>query len=442
MEHLYSAFRLVHIPVSSFRAAYNFVGGKEGFTGLMASLPKSLIEVVATPGLRSPLAEKFSIIRGGPSYWLQVRLGATGEENVSVARRALILVSVCWLPLLILSLGQGLAYNQSLQIPFLRDFAVNVRFLVSLPILVLAELGIDRRLRAIVVHFVDSGLVKAADLPSFEAALKKVMRLRDRILPELTILAFAFLQSLAAPHAEVLMTGVSNWHYLTTGDGVTVSLAGTWFATISTPLFRFLLWRWLWRMFLWTFFLWRISRVNLQLVPTHPDQAAGLGFLSEGQRRLAPIVFAGGVVIAGQVANSITYQAATLSGLKFVMIAYGVMAILSLVAPLLLMSPKLIKVKRQGILDYGALANAYTQSFDDKWVHGKRPGEPLLGSSDIQSLADLSNSFAIVRDMRPVPVNKNTLIALALAAGLPLVPVIFLVTPADELVGAVLKMLS
>jgi hypothetical protein len=171
----------------------------------MASLPKPQIEVVGTQGLRSSVAEKFSLIRGGPLYRLQVRLGAAGEENVTVARRVLILVSVCWLPLLILSFAQGLAYNRNLQIPFLRDFAVNVRFLVSLPILVLAELGIDRRFRAIVIHFVDSGLVKAADLPSFEAALEKVMRLRDRILPELTILAFAFLQSLAAPHAEVLM---------------------------------------------------------------------------------------------------------------------------------------------------------------------------------------------------------------------------------------------
>jgi hypothetical protein len=407
----------------------------------MASLPKPRIEAVRTHGLRPSLVESFSVIRGGPTYRLQLRLGMAGEERLGVVLRTLALVLVCWLSLLILSLTQGLAYNRSLQIPFFRDFAVNVRFLVSLPILVLAELGIDRRLRAIVIHFVDSGLVKAADLPSFEAGLKKVMRLRDHILPELTILAFAFLQSVPARHGEVLMAGVSNWHFIGTATGETVSLAGTWFATISMPIFRFLLWRWLWRIFLWTFFLWRVSRVKLQLVPTHPDQSAGLGFLSEGQRRLAPIVFAGGAVIAGQVANAITYQGATLSGLKFVMISYGVMAILSLVAPLLLMSPKLFKVKRQGILDYGALANAYTQSFDAKWVHGKQQGKPLLGSSDIQSLADLSNSFAIVRDMRPVPVNKNTLIALALAAALPLVPLIFLVTPADELVRAVMKML-
>jgi len=99
-------------------------------------------------------------------------------------------------------------------------------------------------------------------------------------------------------------------------------------------------------------------------------------------------------------------------------------------------------VKRQGILDYGALANIYTKSFAEKWIHGKPQDEALLGSSDIQSLADLSNSFGIVRDMRPVPVNKNTLIALVVAVVLPFGPVVLLVTPADELIKAVLKMLA
>jgi len=407
----------------------------------MASLPKLQVEAAKSGG-HSSLAENFSLVRGGPGYWLQVQLGMADEERYGIAVRAVVLVVVCWFPLLILSLTQGLAYGHGLQIPFLEDFAVNARFLISLPILVLAEIGIDRRLRALVNHFVDSGLIKGADLLSFDAILKNVTWLRDRILPELTMLAIVFLQSFSARHSEVLMTGESNWHFVRTATGEHLSLAGTWFAVVSSPLFRFLLLRWLWRIFLWSFFLWRVARVNLQLVPTHPDQAAGLGFLSEGQRRLSSIVFAGGVVIAGQVANAITYQGATLSSLKFIIGSYGVMAILVLVAPLLLMSPVLMKVKRQGILEYGALANKYTRSFDEKWVRGKTEGEALLGSSDIQSLADLSNSFSIIGGMRPVPINKNTLIALALAAVLPFVPVVLLVTPADELVKAVLKMLA
>lgn len=87
---------------------------------------------------------------------------------------------------------------------------MNVRFLITLPIFILAEFGIDRRLRHLVVHFVDSGLVKRADLPAFEAVLDKVTRLRDRILPELMILVIAFFPTLVLGKREVLMASTSN----------------------------------------------------------------------------------------------------------------------------------------------------------------------------------------------------------------------------------------
>jgi hypothetical protein len=43
--------------------------------------------------------------------------------------------------------------------------------------------------------------------------------------------------------------------------------------------------------------------------------------------------------------------------------------------------------------------------------------------------------------MKPVPINKSTLITLAAAALLPMVPLLVLATPADQLIRAVLKML-
>lgn len=73
----------------------------------MASVPKPQFEAVETQPLHSSVAENFSLVRGGPLYWLQVRLGALREERLWVARRALIAVLVCWLPLLILSLAQS-----------------------------------------------------------------------------------------------------------------------------------------------------------------------------------------------------------------------------------------------------------------------------------------------------------------------------------------------
>jgi len=89
--------------------------------------------------LRSSVAESFSLTQGGPFYRLQVKFGHAQNERARVFNRALVGMIVAWLPLLVLSIVQGTAYGKQVQISFLRDFAVNVRFLVALPILILAE---------------------------------------------------------------------------------------------------------------------------------------------------------------------------------------------------------------------------------------------------------------------------------------------------------------
>jgi hypothetical protein len=282
--------------------------------------------------IRSALAESFSLTRGGPLHRLLVRLGNAGDERQRVVLRAVVIALITWFPLLVLSLIQGPAYGTHIRIPFLRDIAVNARLLVAVPILILAESGIDKRWCILVLQFLKSGLVPEKELPSFEAAIERTTRLRDRVLPEALMLAAAFLP-LILTRTEFLMSGVSNWH--STGSGE-VTMAGWWFNLVSTPIVRFLLLRWLWRMFLWTTFLWRVSSINLYLVATHTDLSAGLGFLSEGQKAFSPIVFACGAIVSGQVANTIAYQGSTLSSQKFPMIVYGVLAILLLVAPLLL----------------------------------------------------------------------------------------------------------
>jgi hypothetical protein len=408
----------------------------------VATLTKPRILPVVNE-LHSSVADAFSLTRGGPLYRFQLRLGAAKEERIQVVRRALVATLITWLPLLLLSAVQGLAFGKHLQIPFVQDLAVNVRFLIALPLLIISEVGIDHRLRITVNHFLKSGLVKEADLPSFEAVIEKVTRLRDRVLPEIVMLVVGYLPSLSVHSPEILIRNISSWHFVQTPSGETLSYAGWWFGLISVPVYRFLLLRWVWRMFLWASFLWRVSKLNLVLIPTHPDMAAGIGFLSEAQLRFGLIAFACGAVVAGQMGNAIAYQGATVGGLKFTIIAYCVVATLVLAAPLLLLVPTLLPVKKRGLLEYGALATGYTQTFDAKWVHGRPPeGETLLGSSDIQSLADLGNSFAIVRGMRAAPIDKGTLIGLAVAAVLPMAPVLILGTPADQLIRTVLKLLA
>ena len=388
----------------------------------------------------SSIAENFSITRGGPLHWLLVRLGQAGDGRRLVLRRALAVVLITWLPLLLLSLVQGLAWGRRIRIPFLRDLAINVRLLIAAPILIISESRIDRRWRTLVLEFLRTELVSQRILPAFEEVLERTSRWRDSVVPEVLLAFVAFFPSIFIVKTELLMTGISNWHTLGTGA---VSAAGWWFNLVSTPIFRFLLLRWTWRMFLWASFLWSASRINLFLVATHTDLAAGLGFLSEGQKAFSPIVFAGGAVIAAQVGNAIAYQGESLSSLKFPMIAYGVLAVLFLVVPLLVVTPVLLKIKRKALLEYGAQVTIHNQRFEKKWIEQKvPPGDTLLGNPDASSLADLGTSFTVIRQMGLVPIDKPTLITLAISAALPMVPVVLYATPTNELIRAILKMLA
>ncbi len=127
----------------------------------------------------SSVAENFSITRGGPLHWLLVRLGQAGDGRRLVLRRALAVVLITWLPLLRLSLVQGLAWGKAVKIPFLRDLAINVRLLIAAPILILSESRIDRRWRTLVLEFLRTELVSQSNLPAFEEVRLQTSRWRD-----------------------------------------------------------------------------------------------------------------------------------------------------------------------------------------------------------------------------------------------------------------------
>lgn len=412
------------------------MGGEHAFAQPFAAGPAESNEV------HSSVADTFSLTKGGLLHRLQVRFGADAESRSHAIRRAIFVTLVAWLPLVFLSLAQGLGYGNSVKIPFLRDIAANVRFLFALPILILSEPGIDRRWRVLVTEFARSGLVRKTRLPSFEAVLSDVARLRDRLLPEALILIAVYIPSVVFASSELLISTVSNWHEIPVRYGE-ISWAGWWFKLVSEPLFRFLMLRWGWRMVLWTYFLWRVARIDLFLVPTHTDEAAGLGFVAEGQKRFSPIVFAGGAVLAAQVGNAIAYEGSTLWSMKYVLVAYGVLAVLFLAAPLLILTPLLIRTKRKAVLEYGGLLTKHNQAFHTRWVEcATKPPESLVGSPDAASLANLGHSFEVVHDMSVVPVDKSTLISLGVAAVLPMLPLVLLATPANELLRIVLKMLG
>jgi len=65
--------------------------------------------------------------------------------------------------------------------------------------------------------------------------------------------------------------------------------------------------------------------------------------------------------------------------------------------------------------------------------------EEVVGTADIQSLADLGNSFAVVQEMRIVPFGLKDVSRLAAATAAPMVPLLLLVWSPEEIIMQVMK---
>lgn len=101
--------------------------------------------------------------------------------------------------------------------------------------------------------------------------------------------------------------------------------------------------------------------------------------------------------------------------------------------PFLVFAPQLVSGKRSGLREYGTMAEQYVRDFDANWLRGGASDEPFMGSADIQSLADLANSFDVVKTMRIAPITRDALIGLLVATLAPVVPLALTMTSAEEL---------
>jgi len=155
-----------------------------------------------------------------------------------------------------------------------------------------------------------------------------------------------------------------------------------------------------------------------------------------------PLLLAHGALFAGNLANRILHLGLPLLSFKYEIITLVVVLLGAVLLPLLVFAPQLAATKRAGLLEYGALAQRYAREFDHKWLRGGAPaGESLIGSSDIQSLADLNNSLQIISGMRLAPITRDTLIRLAAAIVAPLSPLVLTMMPLEELIKRLIAML-
>jgi len=374
---------------------------------------------------------------GGPlqrtGAWLRLCRGETGSFKLGLA-----LGLPAWCVLVLLAVPKGLT-GAIFSLPAL---GVHVRLLLVIPLFFACEAFVGPVIAEFARNLRDSRMVHEDQWPELAAIIRRVRRLSGGWPAG----AFFFLAAFSLPWVGPLIglpNGTVNWTSILSRSGRDMGLVAGWYADFCLPLFRFLVLRWLWRLGLWWYFLWRLKKLRLSLVPTHSDGAGGLGFLSVVQEHFVPLAFAISVVFAAAFAEGILMKTMPFESLYS--LAPGVLVLVAglFIGPLLLFSRRLWDLRVTGLDEYMAMASRYVLAFDRKWIRDPdSSGESQLGTGDLQSLADLTNSLNVVRGIQLVPGGLRLLVWLAAAVILPMLPLVLLKYPIDQVARVLLRALA
>ncbi len=384
-------------------------------------------------------SHQFSISLGGPLYRFYAWTGLLNPPIDLLPRRIIAIALITWVPLLLLTLIEGRALG-GVEVPFLQHIAVHVRFLLSLPLVLAAEVIAHNRLKTAIKQFVDRNLIAPENMPRFNNAILAASHLRNSTIAELVLLVFSFTAGYWYWQHEALRT--ESWYNSAVG-AIHFTKAGYWYAFGSLPIFRFIVFRWYFRLFIWYRFLWQVSLIPLRLNALNPDRAGGIGFLKSTPFALLAMPLAHMFFISGKIADHIFHEGARLPQFK-VEIATSILYLIILVSlPLTFFILQLSKARRTGRREFGIMATRYTNDFREKWIQADEQGgkEPILGTADIQSLADLANSSDVVSEMSLVPFKMKSLLRLGVLLATPIAPLLLTMIPLEQIIDRALKML-
>jgi hypothetical protein len=383
-------------------------------------LPTSPEGCVVNPSLAEDYRSlNLSLFRGGCLYWVQERLWLIRPNHWDLQRRMPFLLIATWLPLLLLTMDHGGWRDLR---ALLGDYSVYARIFVAIPLLLIGQITVDARFRAMAEQFVEANIVRFTDLTRFQQILMQAVRLRDRKLPELLAIAVViYLQTdrlLASNRIQLQAWAVDAVGALTPAGRYSVIVDHSLLLGLSAVA----LWKWV----IWISVLRQIARLDLQLEATDGDLTGGLGFLAYIPLAFVPVVLALSTVMGATWRALILGNQMTLFDLRWPMAAMALLTLAVLWLPLLLFTPKLVHEKWESIRRYGALRHMHSLQFRDKWLgSGQRQHvEELLGTPDVSSLADISSGIKNVSDMRALPFDRRAALSVLAALAVPLIPAV------------------
>jgi hypothetical protein len=374
---------------------------------------------------------------GGPLYRLGVRLGLVRGEK-GTFRLGLALGLLSWSILIALAFLQGRETN----ILSLGVIGIHVRLLLAIPLFFACESFVLPRMAEFVDNIVDSDVVPEDEWPALASAVHRLNRLADSWLPGAFFLLLTFVMPVLETVVDLpIRTG--SWKTILAQAGEGRTLINFWYLAFCLPLFRFLLLRWLWRLGLWWYLLRRVAKLKLHLVPTHSDGAAGLGYVEVVQEHFFPLALTISAILSASFAEGIITGKMAFEALYHLIPAVLLLIAALFIGPLFLFLPKLWNCRETGMGEYMAMASRYVHAFDRKWLRDESAtGESQLGTSDLQSLADLTNSMNVVRDMRLVPGGRRLVLPLVVCSILPMLPLLLLKFPVEKIASGLFRALT
>lgn len=388
--------------------------------------------------VRSAVRPPPSFTCHGPFYRLQRTLGLLSDADLASPRRALLFAALAWVPAALLAAVEGLALDARHERAMLLDFSAYA-FAIAIAAFVLMEQTSDRRMAWLLGQFIARGIVLERAREGLARARQNMERRTGSALAEAIALVIAGFLSLAWILRGAARIQGDSWFARLAGGELQLTLAGWWLLLVALPLFWFLLGRWLWRFLTWGLMLRDIARCELRLVATHPDRCGGLAFIGQYPKTYVLFVFSISTVVAATVLKSVVFAGATLMSFKFALLGLVAFLVIAFVLPLFVFTPVLLALKRQGLGHYGALVSRHNLAFEARWIgdaDNRDAAEEVLGSPDPSSLADIATAYQLVRDMQAVPVTRQSIAPLLVAAVAPLALVAATRAPVGQVLGA------
>ena len=376
-----------------------------------------------------------SLVNNGSLYRILKATGVVRTRRWNVQRRITFAIAIGWVPLLLITL----LFKPGAVMSFLRDYRIHARMLIAVPALLVGQSLMESTFRTIVEYIHNTRLLADVDLVGEGKLMMGLRRLRDSVLPELIILLLVAAHTLLSFSRLVDATP---WLATATAAGLRLTPAGWYAVLISATIFQFLFFLSLWKWLLWSIFAFRLSRLRLNLVATHSDQHGGLGVLGLMANCFAPISFAVTAVIGATWRHEILLGNAHLINFKLPAIVLVVILVALAFLPLAFFVPPLAALRRKGILEYSTLGQIQTTEFDDKWIaHRAGRESEVLTAMESDNVLNFSQIYDRIKQLVPIPVDRATLIPLALSIVLPALPAIFAEIPVGVALQDLLKAL-